>query len=238
MGALFKSLDDIEGVSSVRLGDIFSARHPTFGAGGSTAFAQPAGGQATLAPTKAFFLMQTAPQSASYGKHLAVIPLYIKLVCTAAGTGGTNLRGLVVADGGARFSSGGTGLSFANYHTTQPAYQSPTLLVDLTRLFAGDITLASEIAPNYCGELLLKNAIPAVGDIFYIMFGIPGMLNITPVTIGGSANVYVQHVAPIALGTGTATGHSLVLHLWEQAQSVGGSFQLEVAWIERSQQSP
>lgn len=198
-------------------GEYFRACNPTPGTGISM------GVQTAFSDTANVLLLM---RNGSASK--IVIPHYIRLLCTAAGTGATSSHLAIVADTGNRYSTGGTDLLASAYNCRSD--QSPTPAVDVLRF--GAVTALAAVARRILSRAALKTqAAPCwvVGDEIQISFAAFGETQ-SGAKSGSSPNAIPIAAGPIILG---AQNHCLLLHVWNPASSGAPSFEVEVAWWER-----
>lgn len=186
-------------------GSYFTAKNPVAGTGLATIAAQ-----ATLADAAPFVVVKS-------GATKPVRFDYLRLTCTAGGTGGTALRFAARTDATKADPTGGTALARVNVN------QGNANAADAT-VFAGP--LAAAAASGAMREpiaALLKNAIPAVGDVFLIKFGGADM------GIGSAAGSVYVGAPPLIIGANQLAA----FHIWLPGQTIASSFEVEVGLWER-----
>jgi hypothetical protein len=160
-----------------------------------------------------------------------VIPHYIRLTCTAAGSSSTSSALAVAIDSANRYSSSGTDLTgfIVNSNTSL----GPTSAVTVLRM--GTVTAsAAGAGTRYVANTQLKvQASPCwtVGDEVLLTFG-----DVVAGPAGGATNgaatlAIVKNMGPVVLGGQNA---SLLLHLWNPSNATTApSWAIEMAWWER-----
>lgn len=153
-----------------------------------------------------------------------IIPSYLKLICTAPGTGSTSLQALIAVDNAPRGLAANAGVVYGLSDS-----DSITGAADpdvLTAFGALTPTAATAKRSVVCRSAVKTQAAPclAVGDEYLFIFGQSeqglGALN------GAAANRYVIPVELVKLG---AQG-LMLLHLWMPANSGAPSFELDLAY--------
>lgn len=189
-------------------GSYFVAKNPTFGTGLATAAAPTA-----LDDLHPFFLAK-GPTTAGKRQRWD----YLKIVCTAPGTGGTSLRAVIRIDPTTKADpTGGSQLTLQCPNAdVAPTFES--------KIFAGPLVAAA--ASGSVREIvapLLKNAIPAVGDVYLMKFG--GVDQ----GVSTSAGLVYCGAPAIILGVGQIATVQLIL----PAQSAASSYEVEIGGWER-----
>lgn len=185
-------------------GAYFTAKNPVAGTGLATIAALT-----TLADASPFAVVKSGAKSVLFD--------YLRLTCTAAGLGGTALRFAVRTDGTKADPTGGTALGpvNVNQYSTAPA---------VATAFAGPLAaVAASGAIREPMAVLLKNAIPAVGDSFLIKFG-AGDMGVS----ADASRVYVG-APPIMIGANQLAA----FHIWLPGQTAASSYELEIGLWER-----
>lgn len=157
-----------------------------------------------------------------------IIPHYLRLINTAAGSTTTSSRMAVVLDTANRYSSGGTDLSGTIVNANSS--KSPTSVVDVLRY---NCTAAAAVAARTVANLQLKTqAAPCwtVGDEVRINFSPTG--DADPGALSGAASINItKNLGPVIL---EGQNHSLLFHMWNPANATTApSWELEFAWWER-----
>ena len=205
-------------------GSYFLTRSPTPGTGLAT-IAAPT----TFAATSPFLIVTN--NNPVGGKNIFLD--YLKLICTAAGTGGTALNFATVLDAGSRYTSGGSGgagtqlaslLAGPYTPNMQAAGQSGALV------YAGALVAAAATAgARTLSNSRFRTAIPVVNDEYVINFG-GDSVALDGVLVSGTAIAQrtVPH-APVVI----APGSSFLLHLWLPSQSAASSYEVDIGHVER-----
>ena len=204
-------------------GSYYVCRSPTPGTGLATIAAPTA-----VVDTSPFILITNG--NAAGGQN--IIPDYIKLICTAAGTGGTSLNVTTKLDVIPRYSSGGAGGSNTGLATILggPWSTNTSRLGGSNALiFAGALVAVAASQQRTIMSTRLRSAIPVVNDEYFLNFGDSSPM-LDGVLVSGAA--IAQRVVPHP-PTVIAPGHTLAVHLWLPAQSVAGSYEVEIGYIER-----
>jgi hypothetical protein len=189
-------------------GSYFVAKNPTFGTGLATAAAPTA--LDDLHP----FLLAKGPTTPGKRQRWD----YLRIVCTAPGTAGTAIRALVRIDPVTKADpTGGTQLTLVSPNTDTPS-------VFESKVFAGPLVAAA--ASGSVRELvapLLKNAIPAIGDVYLLKFGCADQ------GVSTSAGLVYYGGPPIILGVGQIAAVQLIL----PSQSAASSYEVELGGWEK-----
>lgn len=157
-----------------------------------------------------------------------IIPHYIRLTCTAAGSTTSSSAFAISIDANNRYSSGGTDISGLIYNCNTAL--GPSTAVSVLRI--GAVTAAAAGAgTRYVSQGQLKvQAAPCwtVGDEIKLMFGDDG----DPGPSSGTTTLTIcKNVGPVVLG---GQNSSLLLHLWNVANATTApSWAWEIAWWER-----
>lgn len=216
---------DLYGASHVRNellawaeeGSYFKATNPTMGTG----IAQTI--QASFAASNAIASLRNTSLTK------AIIPHYMRLICTVAGASATSSQLAVIADTVNRYSSGGSDL------TSQIACANTALgPASIADLRFGALTCAAAVLPRILGRCVLKTATaPAltVGDEIIIAFGDASLSPSSGQTSGASPLTIVKNIGPMVLA---GQNHTLLFHLWNPANATTApSWEVEFAWWER-----
>jgi len=197
-------------------GTYFRACNPTMGTGIAGA------ATASFADTATLLCLRNTSASAD---GPTIYMDYIRLICTATGTGGTSFNAAVVIEGANRYSSAGTQLTPANCN-------SGFSTASIADLRFGAVVASAAGSKRTISRMMFKTqAAPCmvVGDQYYLNFGSNasgmGALN------GSAAQQFAVDCGPAALGPNG--NHSLLLHSWWPSISAAASFEVEVAWWER-----
>jgi hypothetical protein len=199
---------------------VFVASNPTFGTG-IALNANPT----AIAATEGSLVIANEASRSSAENH-EIVPLYIKLICTAAGTGATSIKTVLKLDNIDRYSSGGTELT-----PKTTSYDTSDNYADRTpkgAAYFGDLTLAAASSEKQVSAELLKTASApclAVGDVFTIHFGGDGV-GAHP---DGDDHMHFS-APPVWIGPGC----SLIMQMLNASQSAAASFEVEIGWIERN----
>lgn len=157
-----------------------------------------------------------------------IIPHYIRLTCTAAGTTTTSSAYALSIDSTNRYASGGTDLT--GFIANSNSGLGPASGVSVLRF--GTVTAsAAGGTTRYMSQGQLKvQAAPCwtVGDEVRFMFGDDADMGLISGT--GPAR-FVANLGPVILG---GQNHSLLLHLWNVANATTApSWAFQMAWWER-----
>lgn len=164
--------------------------------------------QAAFSAT-ASVLMSVRNTDTAGSNSKSVYPDYVRLICTAAGTGTTSCDALIVVDSSNRVSVAGTALAAVNVNSNYSA-------AGIALPAFGIITATAEGAgTRRVSRMRLKSAALAVGDIFMLNFGSNGT---------GAADL-----GPVSVGP----GGTMLLHLWTPGVTAAPSFEVEAGWWER-----
>lgn len=160
-----------------------------------------------------------------------IVPHYIRLTNTAAGSTTTSSLAALSIDTANRYSSGGTDLSTLIYNANTAV--GPASVVSVLRF--GTVTAsAAGAGTRYIANTSLKvQAAPCwvVGDEVLFTFGDPAIGGAAGALNGAAATSIVKNFGPVILG---GQNHSLILHLWNVANATTApSWALEAAWWER-----
>lgn len=205
-------------VNEIREGEFFKVCNPTFGTGIAmgiqTGFSDTA---------NVLFLMRNG------SPRKKVVPLYLRLINTAAGASTTSAHLGIVIDNANRYNTGGTDLlaqtSGVNSDASAPN-ASGLGAVDLLRY---NCTALAAVSKRQVARVGLKiQAAPCwvVGDEVLIVFGDEFS---QPGTFAGSTpQRFVHSVGPTVL---SGLGHCLLVHMWNVANATTPpSWEFEFAW--------
>lgn len=197
----------------------YRATTPTWGTG----IAIGTGTRATFSATECTALFRNT--AGAGGKY--VIPQWVRMIITAAGTANTNCNFGLILDTINRYSSGGTALTGVTGANSAKSDASDT---PVCTAYAGAITALAASAPRQMGRsiALQRAAAPAfvVGDEIIITFG--SSESLPPQVLAATASKYVVAFGPLAI----APGHSALLHYWGTSQTATPSAEYEMAWLE------
>lgn len=198
---------------------LYRATTPTWGTG----IAISAAARATFSATECTALFRNT--AGSGGKY--VIPLWVRMIMTGAGTAGTNCNFGLIVDVINRYSSGGTTVTGTTGANSAKSDASDT---PVCTAYVGAVTALAASAPRQMGRgtALQRAAAPAfvVGDEILVTFG--SAESCPPQVIAATASRYVVPLGPVAV----APGHSALLHYWSTAQTAAPTAEYEVAWME------
>jgi hypothetical protein len=174
----------------------------------------------TFSETSPFLLIKNNNPVPGSGPGVRVVLDYIRIMCTAPGTGGTSVRYVSTTDiaNPSRYTSGGSAPLSTNVNQDDST-------VSNAQFHVGAIvaTTRTSQARPLVGNMLLKNTIPAVGDSWLIEFAMGDSQNIIPASVG-TAN----HPAVIIGPQQWYAGHLIIA-----GQSAASSFEIEVGYAER-----
>lgn len=195
-------------------GQYFLAVSPTPGTGIASLAAPTA-----FDDTKPFILINNAHES----KKLTLD--YIKLTCTAPGTGGSALHYGVKTDGtnALRYTSGGSSLTPVNVNQGSSGASSAVVKCGAI------VAIAVSSAARLLGHSVLRPVIPVIGDTYLFVFGGYFGAGLGGQAVAGTAvaNVVVPH-APVVI----PPAGWFALHLWLPSQSASSSYEVELGYIE------
>ena len=197
-------------------GAYFVSTNPAPGTGLAT-IAAPT----TLADTSPFILVKNNHKAG--GKRLYLD--FLKLICTAAGTGGASIHAAVKIDdvNPTRYTSGGSQITPVNVNMDD-AGQSGALV------YAGAlVAAAASAAVRLVDHALLRPVIPVVGDTYYLNFG--GAENMVGSLAPAGTAIAQQsfNFPPVVIGP----GQWAAIHVWLPSQSAASSYEFALAHVER-----
>lgn len=167
--------------------------------------------------------LDTNPSLSGAGRN--IIPLWLKLILTAAGTAGTDSHVASRLDRGARVS-GGTQLTGK---CVNPCYSAND---DVAAIFAGAITIgaATSEVRNAGRAEVRKAAAPGyiVGDVIQFVFG--GVEQAAPQAITPTTAAIVTIPMPAIV---IPPGWSWVLNEWMTARTAAQSAEVELGYVLR-----
>lgn len=196
-------------------GGYFVATNPT-----------PGTGIAGIAATGAFsdaesLLLLQNDNSESSAKRVYLD--YLRLISTAAGANGTNVRYVLKLDDAERYTSGGSTITPVN------ANMASSTTSGCTCLFGALITTSAGSNVRLIANGLIRSVITVVGDNYTFDFGGEAPATAGLAVAGTAINHSTVRVPPVILGP----GDSLVLSLHAASQSAATSFEFELAYWER-----
>jgi hypothetical protein len=153
-----------------------------------------------------------------------IIPVYLHLEVTAAGTNGTaHYTAIYVDDKGATaLTSGGTTITPVNVNGE---YSSTTGAVVT---FGAAVTAMTSSKKVF--QQIVRTVIPVVGDTLMIRFGAPSAnFSSALVTSGTAISNVVQYAPPVVIGP----GGNLNIAQIRPSQSAAASYQFSFGYIER-----
>jgi hypothetical protein len=198
--------------------DYFVTTNPTLDTGLATIAAPTTG-----ADIEPFLILKNNDVVTDKGGKL-IYPDFIRLTCTAAGTGGASLRISARIDSVPRYTSGST-LSVGPKNANMNSGMTTIALA-----YAGPlVAAAASSAQRVLGEVLARMAIPVVGDEYIIKFG-QAIAMMSGAKNGTTPATFVINFAPAILGG----GDSLLIHLWLPSQSAASSYLVEEGHWEKA----
>lgn len=152
-----------------------------------------------------------------------IIPDYLKLICTAAGTNGVSTHLTMTIDNDAsntRYTSGGSALT----PTSPNGRVGPSSIADIH--FGALVTVAGP-AKRIVSNSIFRNVIPVVGDEYLLVFGEsnPGQ---NPTINGTNPGKFVE----CAPGVRVPPNWALCAGLWLPSQSAASSWEVEFGYWE------
>ena len=160
------------------------------------------------------------------GTTLNLIPDYLFLEVTAAGTAGTIQYSVIYLDnkGSTARTSGGTQITAFNSTRSAGAVASTTGLV----MYFGAVVAAMTSSVKV-GQQIAREVIPVVQDTLVMKFGGPnGSAHSALTTAGTATNHLVQHFGPLCVGPGGNLNISQI----RPSQSAAASYQFEFGfWL-------
>jgi hypothetical protein len=153
-----------------------------------------------------------------------IIPTYLFLEVTAAGTAGTLHYTTIYIDnaGATARASGGTAITPVNAKSNGDQTTGAVL-------YFGPVVTAMA-TPYKVGQQIVREVIPVVQDTVLMRFGAPSGHPHTGYTTAGTATVHViQDFAPIVIGPGGNLNISQI----RPSQSAAASYQFSFGYIER-----
>lgn len=153
-----------------------------------------------------------------------IIPVYLFLEVTAAGTAGTLHYTAIYIDnkGATARSSGGTAITPVNCNSASSTTSSATI-------YFGAVVTAMTSSVKVAQQIV-REVIPVVQDTVLMRFGAPsGNFHSSLATSGTGTNHCVQDFAPIVI----APGGNLNIAQIRPSQSAASSYQFSFGYIER-----
>jgi hypothetical protein len=196
-------------------GRAFVATNPTPGTGLANQAAPT-----SFDETKYFMTVKNTDQTGG----VDIVPDYIKLICTAAGTGGASTHLTVTIDtdvANTRWTSGGSVL-------TPVATNGKRGDAGVASIHAGALVTVAGPAKRIVSNSILRTVIPVVGDTYILSFGDP-TINAGATPLNGTNPALVVLEAPAVV---VPPQWALCFALWLPSQSVASSWEVEFGWFE------
>lgn len=160
------------------------------------------------------------------GTLLNLVPDYLFLEVTAAGTAGTIHYTVIYIDnkGSNGVATGGTAITAINSTRSAGGVASTTGLAMRFGAVAGTMSSSVKV-----GQQIVREVIPVVQDTVYMKFGGPNAgVRAALTTAGTATNHAVQHFGPLAIGPGGNLNISQI----RPSQSAAASYQFEFGfWL-------
>mgnify|MGYP001569415108 CR=1 FL=1 len=209
-------------ISTLKAGGYYLGTNPTWGTGLAASIVT------AYDATKPLVVIRNTSAPAAGATAQDLIPLWIRLICTAAGSSSTASDLALVLDPSNRYTSGGTSLVMAQTNSA------------IGETFGGTVHVGVIVAPavgasvRYIGRAKVKTqASPcwALGDQVLITFGeVVAPFAAPP---NGTATIIVPVQFPPVVIAGRNTTHSLLLHMWNTDNATTApSFEVEVALMQ------
>lgn len=196
-------------------GSYFTILNPTPGTG-VAGHAAPT----TMDNTKPFLIFQN---SAEVGGRRVYLD-YIKLVVTAAGTGGTLNYATHLIDSGAGYTSGGSALTPVSVNGDL----NPNSVVR-SAVAGAAVATANASTQRVVAHQTARTVIPVVGDVLLFQFG-QAMSSVAGAPLEGTLQLErIIQCPPVIV----APQQWYKLVLWRASQSAAASYELEVGYWER-----
>jgi hypothetical protein len=197
-------------------GQYFAIVNPTLGTGIATIAAADA-----YDPLETYILLQNMEPIGGKRVYLD----FLRLLCTGAGTNGTNLHFSTAIDGCvSRYTSGDALASQpknvnmdSNNRSCVQAYAGPL------------ITTAASANVRYLDNGKVRLVIPVVGDSYQFNFGSKAGGNGGLITSGTTQCSLIFTHVPVIIGP----QQSFLFSLWGTSQSAGPAFTISFGWWER-----
>lgn len=161
------------------------------------------------------------------GTNYDLIPDFLLLEVTAAGTGGTIQYTTIYTDnkGSTAYGTGGTAITAFNPARSNGAAVSTTGLTMVVGAPTATMTSSVKV-----GQMIVREVIPVVQDTIVMKFGGPNAGEHSGLTTAGTAtNHCVQHFAPIVVGPGGNLNISQI----RPSQTVAASYQFTFGFVLR-----
>lgn len=178
----------------------------------------------TAAPTA---LVETTPWLIFYNPSttLSAYLMYLRVLDTAASTGGTGINFTHSLDTGNRWSSGGTALVSANVNIGNSVSQNKSVM----QINVGALTATAKTnGQRNLGNIQFRSVIDQTGDKYEWQYGEGATGSVNP-TDGTAKGHYVIGVPPVVVGPGS----SYLINLWKASMSAAITTEFEMAWVER-----
>lgn len=179
--------------------------------------------QSSLADTAPFLLIKNDNELLGDQPSRRIYLRRLTLVNTAPGTAGASLRFAVKVDAvnSLRYTSGASGLIAA----AGVNVNMDDARVSRALIYSGPIVAtAATGSVRKLAETLLKNAIPAAGDEYTVVFGATD----TPAP-RAAATWCVKRYSPVIIGP----QQWAAVHIWLPSQSAASSYDIELEYAER-----
>ena len=197
-------------------GSYYVMRNPTPGTGVAHT-ADPTALGATDAP----FI---AVKNTNLNKYLLLD--YLRLRCTAAGTGGTVQEVAVTVDDGAvvRYTSGGA----ANTPIICGPADTPAASV---LAYAGALVTVANTAEKVIAHQIVRSVIPVAGDVYTLGFNGGGQAGPQAAVAADGTAILMRHIAcaPVVVSPGCW----MTVQLVRASQSAAASWEFELGFAER-----
>lgn len=197
-------------------GEYYVASNPTPGTGLATVAAPTA-----FDETKAFVTVRNE-DALTTGK--SIIPDYLKLICTAAGTAGASTHltvGLDSDEPNTKWTSGGTLLS-------PKAASGRNGSGGIAEIHAGALVTVAGPDIRQVSNSIFRTVIPVVGDEYLLVFGADAAL-VPSAVMNGTVPTKVVEQAP---AVEIPPHWVLSFYLWLPSQSAASSWEVELGYWE------
>lgn len=153
----------------------------------------------------------------------SIIPDYVKLLVTSAGTAATEFQYAVAIDTTNRWTSGGTAIVPTNVNGSISTSTSGVLHV-------GAITApAASANVRYTGRGCFRAAIPVAQDQYILAFGASDISSGVTEIAGTTKLMNTYHTSPVVV----PPGGSLVIYTWGASMSNSPEVEFEMGYWER-----